>query len=466
MKMSRKSAYDSILPDFSNEEDLQFFLDKTLTEACDVGDTDQVIDLLQKGACVNGDAWIQSLLYSGENFMTPLMNSAMQGHHKIVKLLLENDADPNKGDRYHVTPLHCAALSGHDKCVSLLIDAGANVNASTLNYDRIGVHQKPHRAGTTPLHLASKQNHPNCIEKLLQCGKADINKANVLGLTALNIACQSGNEESVLALIACRKKDSLNTVTSQVTADTTLHHCVRHGMLRATRELLRLGMDVNQRNAAGFTPLHFAVVQGSVSRFQMLKILFEEGQGIDANIAIGDSYAGIRNRVGRKGTGLRALHLVAFAPPEVSHHHEVHTVEYHLSRDFVTTVDPRTPVRDVECASLLIEFGADTSVCYNGRTLMEQEIYTQRGTELLEVLIRAEWKVEIPERPKGISDELTQSSDALRKITWLKMLQKTPPSLQHCCRCRVRNILTPVRLNRITELPIPAKLKDYLLLKY
>lgn len=50
-------------------------------------------------------------------------------------------ADPNKGDRYHVTPLHCAALSGHDKCVSLLIDAGANVNASTLNYDRIGVHQ-------------------------------------------------------------------------------------------------------------------------------------------------------------------------------------------------------------------------------------------------------------------------------------------------------------------------------------
>ena len=89
--MSRKSAYDSILPDFSNEDELQFFLDKTLTEACEAGDTDQVIDLLQKGASVNGDAWIQSLLFSGENFMTPLMNSAMHGYHKIVKLLLEND---------------------------------------------------------------------------------------------------------------------------------------------------------------------------------------------------------------------------------------------------------------------------------------------------------------------------------------------------------------------------------------
>ncbi|XP_071828507.1 uncharacterized protein [Apostichopus japonicus] len=464
--MSRKNTYGSRLPEFLNDEELQTFLDEHLTEACSNGDIDQVIDLLQKGASVEGDAWIQSQLLDGENFMTPLMSASMNGHHKIVKLLLGNDAEPNKGDRYNVTPLHCAALSGHEHCIELLIRAGSNVRAATLNYNRIGVHQKPHRAGTTSLHLAARQNHPGCIKRLLEDGKADINQANVLGLTALNIACQNGHEESILTLINFGKEGCLSHVASQVSADTTLHHCVRHGLVQATRELLKYGMDPNKRNAAGYTPLHFAVVQNCVPHADMIRVLIENGRGIDVNAAIGDELAGIRNRAGRKGAGLRALHLVAFSPPEVSHSHELHTMEYHLSTEFVTNADPNTPIRDVNSASLLIQYGADTSVCYKGRTLMQQEIYNQSGTDLLELLIRSELRVDIPDRPDGISDEQFKVSDAERKINWLKGLSRIAPSLQQCCRIKIREFVTPLRLNRIHELPVPSKLKDYILLKY
>lgn len=62
-------------------------------------------------------------------------------------------------------------------------------------------------------------------------------------------------------------------------------------------------MDPNVRNAAGYTPLHFAVVQNRVPHAEMVRILIENGLGIDVNAAIGDKLAGTRNRPGRKGTG-------------------------------------------------------------------------------------------------------------------------------------------------------------------
>lgn len=73
--------------------------------------------------------------------------------------------------------------------------------------------------------------------------------------------------------------------------------------MQATRELLKYGMDPNKRNAAGYTPLHFAVVQNCVPHADMIRVLIENGRGIDVNAAIGDELAGIRNRAGRKGAG-------------------------------------------------------------------------------------------------------------------------------------------------------------------
>ena len=64
---------------------------------------------------------------------TPLNMAIDQNHPDVVKLLLNAKANPNfrhkcKGD---LKPLHCAALDGHYKIVELLVAAGADLEAKT-----------------------------------------------------------------------------------------------------------------------------------------------------------------------------------------------------------------------------------------------------------------------------------------------------------------------------------------------
>jgi len=100
--------------------------------------------------CFANDFWGSNLLKK-----TFSIDNRQVVHHyndKVVKLLLENGADPNMVDSSMVdsrgvvhsrgiTPLHCAAEKGQATIVQLLLDYGANVNAQ--NYD-----------GTTPLYCA------------------------------------------------------------------------------------------------------------------------------------------------------------------------------------------------------------------------------------------------------------------------------------------------------------------------
>jgi len=76
--------------------------------------------------------------YSGA---TILAFSAFNGNLAMVKLLLDYDADINRGGQDQSTPLHEAVLQGHLSVAKLLIKKGANINARN-------------RKGETPLDLA------------------------------------------------------------------------------------------------------------------------------------------------------------------------------------------------------------------------------------------------------------------------------------------------------------------------
>lgn len=60
-----------------------------------------------------------------------MSKAAAYNHVGCVKLLLENNADPNGADIWHETPLFKAAVKGHTECMRLLL-AGtlARVRAS------------------------------------------------------------------------------------------------------------------------------------------------------------------------------------------------------------------------------------------------------------------------------------------------------------------------------------------------
>jgi ankyrin repeat protein len=98
-------------------------------------------------------------------FRTPLMWAAYHNDVRMVRLLLEHGADPNK-PTYFGNPLSHACWSDSLEAAEVLIAQGANVNAR----DAI--------ANFTPLHWAvgSESPRPQLV-KLLLAGGADPNAA-------------------------------------------------------------------------------------------------------------------------------------------------------------------------------------------------------------------------------------------------------------------------------------------------
>jgi ankyrin repeat protein len=112
------------------------------------GDLEMVKLLLGKGAKVNT---------SPDEGVAAIDEAISQNHPDVVKLLLENGADPN----HHVLgarPLHHAAYYGYPQIVSLLIDHGADINAKSISDNK------------TPLAIAIQHKHLDVVELLKKAG--------------------------------------------------------------------------------------------------------------------------------------------------------------------------------------------------------------------------------------------------------------------------------------------------------
>jgi hypothetical protein len=113
---------------------------------------------------------------------TPLLlTAAEKGHTRIVKILVDNGANPNVTDDRpgRSTPLTCAATNGDVESIRALLDHGARVDA-------------PDAFGRTPLLLAAWVADRETVKLLIDSG-ADINYRTSEGKTALSMA-RSGRD--------------------------------------------------------------------------------------------------------------------------------------------------------------------------------------------------------------------------------------------------------------------------------
>ncbi|PWZ26028.1 Ankyrin-1 [Zea mays] len=93
--------------------------------------------------------------------MTPLMFALHhEGNKAIVKYLINNHADPNKGANSGIAPLHIAATEGYYEIVEYLLSRGADVDP--LSQD-----------GESPLFCAVFHGHERIVTLLLKHG-ADV----------------------------------------------------------------------------------------------------------------------------------------------------------------------------------------------------------------------------------------------------------------------------------------------------
>ena len=71
-----------------------------------------------------------------------------------------------------------------------------------------------------------------------------------------------------------------------------------------------------------------------------------------------------------------------------------------------------------------------------------------------------------PAQQQPMMARLMCSENQFVKLNWYKDLLKKPRSLQHYCRCVIRDSMGVQRLRKINCLPLPVTLKEFLLLEH
>ena len=137
-----------------------------------------------------------------------LLFAACRGRDRVVRVLLDANADPSVRTPDGGTALMMASFHGHVACTQMLIARGADVAMTGAG------------SGSTAIHCASQNGHDVCVTALLSA-RADVNVANSTG-------------SSPIILAAC------------------------HGHARCVRTLLRAQADVGQTDDYGRTALMWA----------------------------------------------------------------------------------------------------------------------------------------------------------------------------------------------------------------
>ena len=149
--------------------------DDLLILSCDVSSYFYAELSIQAGANVN----ISKInIYKLNGIKTTPINSAiLQGNLGIVKLLIENGADPDNNksdnDEYKRTALYCACAIGNIEMVKYLVENDCNINIMDCY-------------NNSPLHIASYYGYDEIVKYLLDQGAYDQFK-NAENMTALQI---------------------------------------------------------------------------------------------------------------------------------------------------------------------------------------------------------------------------------------------------------------------------------------
>jgi ankyrin repeat protein len=153
-----------------------------LLEALAAGDETSVKLLIQHGAdakatadqgltlavttkCENSLELLASKITDKEAYTMGLLNTAVFGDLKAVRLMLDHGADVNAFDPFGKTPLMYASISDvfPVDVVKLLIDRGADVNAKSK-------HTKAGDAGLTVLDIAKQNGNTPIVDLLVKSG--------------------------------------------------------------------------------------------------------------------------------------------------------------------------------------------------------------------------------------------------------------------------------------------------------
>ena len=237
----------------------------TLLMGAAVNGHERVVDiLLQRGADAN---------LKNSRGGTALMHAAIEGHERVVELLLQRGAEINVQDSRGVTALMGAALNGHERVVELLLQRGADMQ--TISGE-----------GKTAMTLANEKGHSGCVAAFKRHLEVASGESTVQVNEQIALAIAGGDVDTVMAWL-----DDGGHVNATFPSDSyvkdiaLLMIAASNGDEQMIDLLLERGAGINQRDSEGGTALMYAAQKG---RERATDVLLQRG----AEIALQDDIDG------------------------------------------------------------------------------------------------------------------------------------------------------------------------------
>jgi ankyrin repeat protein len=249
-----------------------------IVDAARNGDRVAVRRLIAQRANVNAEA---------VDGTTALHWAARNDDAAMTAALLKAGAKPNAANRYGVTPLTLAVTNGSTLVVKALVDAGANVNAANpegetvlMTAARAGsvevvklllasgadVHAREKWQQQDALMWAAAENNGAVVTALLESGADAGAKSRLLdGMPPLRKTAPDVGQQGIHSTFP---KGGL----------TALHYAARQNAPEAVLALAAGGVDLNQPDPDGFTPVIFAILNG---HYDLAALLIDKGAGVN-----------------------------------------------------------------------------------------------------------------------------------------------------------------------------------------
>ncbi|KAL2059609.1 hypothetical protein ABVK25_000902 [Lepraria finkii] len=185
----------------------------------------KVVDILIHEGCLPDHADAESY--------TALHHACHKGHLAVAKSLIAANADIEAPGRQGQTPLHLAAQVPHRNMVMLLLQRNANVNARDADC-------------RTPLHISAAKGNVEMCNYLLENG-AQLDNRDSQSRTALQMACEEGHYELVEAMLkrSNLKATSLTFLTAFFAAVEHGHVCIAESFLARELDLQKLNKKIS-----------------------------------------------------------------------------------------------------------------------------------------------------------------------------------------------------------------------------